>query len=414
MATNGMLQQQASEGTTYAPGRVVSVDMLRGLTIALMILVNDPGDWEHLFRQLDHAAWNGWTLTDLVFPTFLFLMGVAMVFSMDARSARGDGRWMLAGKIVSRAAKIFALDLILTFFPAMHWMRLRFYGVLTRIALCYLIAGLILLATKRVRVLAAIVAALLVGYWVLLRWVPVPGAGMPVRDIPLLDPVMNWTSWIDRGVVAFTQHWLHTGRLYKTVRDPEGLLSTLPAVATTLLGVLTGFWMRSAAHEGGGEVARMRMRRIQWMLAIAGIVGIAMGELWGIWFPINKNLWTSSYVVLTAGVAAVALAACSWLVDGRSQPWPRWLRVATWPWVIYGSNAIAAFVISEALVKTMIFIKLTDKDGHKHSLWQLSYDDVFARWGSNEWTSLAFAVTFVIVCFVPIWLLWRKRIFLKV
>jgi predicted acyltransferase len=150
------------------------------------------------------------------------------------------------------------------------------------------------------------------------------------------------------------------------------------------------------------------------MLAIAGIVGIAMGELWGIWFPINKNLWTSSYVVLTAGVAAVALAACSWLVDGRSQPWPRWLRVATWPWVIYGSNAIAAFVISEALVKTMIFIKLTDKDGHKHSLWQLSYDDVFARWGSNEWTSLAFAVTFVIVCFVPIWLLWRKRIFLKV
>jgi predicted acyltransferase len=245
MVTSATLPEHAGEVTSYAPGRVVSVDMLRGLTVALMILVNDPGDWSHLFRQLDHSEWNGWTLTDLVFPTFLFLMGVAMVFSMDARTARGDCRWTRAGKIFSRAAKIFAIDLILTYFPAMHWARMRFYGVLTRIALCYLIAGLIMLATKRVRVLAAIIAALLVGYWVLLRWVPVPGAGMPVRNIPLLDPVMNLTSWIDRGVVAFTQHWLHTGRLYKTVRDPEGLLSTLPAVATTLLGLPRRAWARA-------------------------------------------------------------------------------------------------------------------------------------------------------------------------
>jgi predicted acyltransferase len=414
MAASTTLPQQKSEATAYAPGRVVSVDLLRGLTVALMILVNDPGDWSHLFRQLDHAEWSGWTLTDLVFPTFLFLMGVAMVLSMDARAARGDGRWTRAGKIVSRAAKIFALDLILTFFPGMHWTRLRFYGVLTRIALCYLIAGLIMLATKRVRILAAIVAVLLIGYWVLLRWVPVPGAGMPVRDIPLLDPVRNWTSWIDRGVVAFTQHWLHTGRLYKQVRDPEGLLSTLPAVATTLLGVLAGFWMQKIAQQGVGEGARVRMRRTQMMLAGAGVAGIAVGTIWGIWFPINKNLWTSSYVVLTAGVAALALAACSWLMDGHERPWPRWLEISTWPWLVYGSNAIAAFVISEALVKTMIFIKLTDADGERHSLWELSYQKGFEHWGSNEWTSLAFAVTFVAVCFVPIWLLWRKKIFLKV
>jgi len=414
MAASATLTQQASEKTSYAPGRLVSVDMLRGLTVALMILVNDPGDWSHLFRQLDHAEWNGWTLTDLVFPTFLFLMGVAMVFSMNARAARGDSGLTRAGKIVSRAAKIFAIDLILTYFPTMHWTRLRFYGVLTRIALCYLIAGLILLATKRVRILAALVAVLLIGYWVMMRWVPVPGAGMPVRDIPLLDPVMNWTSWIDRHVVAFTQHWLHTGRLYKKVRDPEGLLSTLPAVATTLLGVLTGFWMQRIAREGLGDGARTRIRRAQMMLALAGGAAIAVGELWGIWFPINKNLWTSSYVVLTAGVASVALAACSWLVDGREQPWPRWLQVTTWPWVVYGSNAIAAFVISEALVKAMIFFKLADANGDRHSLWELSYEKGFGRWGSNEWTSLAFAVTFVAVCFVPIWLLWRKRIFLKV
>jgi len=413
MATDAVLQGQAGEVTSYAPGRVVSVDMLRGLTVALMILVNDPGDWEHLFKQLDHATWNGWTLTDLVFPTFLFLMGVAMVFSMDARSSRGHGKWARAGKIVSRAAKIFVLDLILTYFPTMHWTRLRFYGVLTRIALCYLIAGLILLATRRVRILAAIVAVILIGYWVMLRWVPVPGAGMPVRDIPLLDPVMNWTSWIDRGVVNFTQHWLHTGRLYKTVRDPEGLLSTLPSIATTLLGVLTGFWMQKIAGEGVGARARVKMHRKQKMLALAGLAGVVVGEVWAMWLPINKNLWTSSYVVLTAGVAALSLAACSWLVDGREQPWPRWLKVVTWPWVVYGSNAIAAFVISEALVKTMIFIKITDEDGDKHSLWALSYAP-FEHWGSNAWTSLAFAIAFVVVCFVPVWLLWRKRIFLKV
>jgi len=414
MAASSTLPQQAGETTREAPGRVVSVDLLRGLTVALMILVNDPGDWEHLFRQLDHSPWNGWTLTDLVFPTFLFLMGVAMVFSMDARAARGDGRWTRAGKIVSRAAKIFAIDLILTYFPGMHWTRLRFYGVLTRIALCYLIAGLILLATKRVRVLAAIVAALLIGYWVLMRWVPVPGAGMPGRDIPLLHPVMNLTSWIDREVVVFTQRWLHMGRLYKTVYDPEGLLSTLPAVATTLLGVLTGFWMQRISQEGLGERARLRMRNTQKLLALAGLVGVVAGEVWGIWFPINKNLWTSSYVLLTAGVAALALAGCSWLVDGRAKPWPRWMQIATWPWVVFGSNAIAAYVISEALVKAMIAIKIADADGDRHSLWQLSYDNGFARWGSNEWTSLAFALTYLAICFLPIWWLWRKRIFLKV
>jgi len=414
MAASATMSQNISETTSYAPGRVVSVDLLRGLTVALMILVNDPGDWDHVFRQLDHADWSGWTLTDLVFPTFLFLMGVAMVFSMNARAERGDDRWARAGKIVSRAANIFALDLMLAFFPGMHWTRLRFYGVLTRIALCYLIAGLVLLSTKRVRVLAAIIVVVLIGYWVALRWVPVPGAGMPVRDIPLLDPVMNWTSWIDRGVVGFTQHWMHTGRLYKKVSDPEGLLSTLPATATVLLGVLAGFWMQRIAREGVGIQARLRMRSTQRMLALVGLVGIVVGEVWSIWLPINKNLWTSSYVLLTAGVAAVALAACSWLVDGRPQPWPRWMQVATWPWLVYGSNAIVAFVFSEGLVIVMLHFKIADADGDRHSWWALLYENVFARNGSTEWTSLAFAVAYVVVCFVPMWLLWRKKIFLRV
>ena len=183
---------------------------------------------------------------------------------------------------------------------------MRLYGVLPRIALCYLLAGLILIATSklksRVPVLIGIIATLLIGYWALLRFVPVPGAGLPVRDIPFMDQTQNLTSWLDRAAMAFTQRWLHTGRLYLAARDPEGLLSTLPAVATTLLGALTGLWMR----QTHGPYKSPALRRMQLTLAAAGILGVLAGELWSPYFPINKNLWTSSYVLLSAGWAALA------------------------------------------------------------------------------------------------------------
>jgi predicted acyltransferase len=401
------------ERTTVAPQRVLSVDVLRGITIALMILVNDPGDWDHVFRQLDHAPWNGWTLTDLVFPTFLYLMGAAMVFSLASRAAKGDCRKTLTGHVFLRSAKIFVLYLALALFPRLHWKGMRIYGVLTRIALCYLLAGLVLVATMKLRrravVLAGVVAVLLVGYWVLLRWVPVPGAGMPVREVPFLDQNQNLTAWIDRGVSAWMQHWLHVGRLYQKTRDPEGLLSTLPAVATTLLGALTGLWMRRAQGARGSE----GMRRMQIGLALAGVVGLLAGEIWSWWFPINKNLWTSSYVLLSAGLAAVMLAALSVLVDGRAQPWPRWLRWSSWPWLVFGSNAIAAFTVSVLMVKLLEFVKFADSDGDKHSLWGILYESVFARNESTDWTSLAFALSFVVVCFLPVWVMWRRKWFWK-
>jgi len=401
MAASSMLV----ETVVAAPRRVLSVDTLRGLTIALMILVNDAGDWEHVFGQLDHAKWNGWTLTDMVFPTFLFLMGASIVFSMMAREAKGDCKPTQAGHIFLRFAKLVALALTLAYFPRMHW-TMRIYGVLMRIALCYLIAALILLevpAARRVRVLLAIVVMLLVGYWALLRFAPVPGAGHPVRDFPLLDPMWNLTAWLDRNVSGFMLKWLHTGRLYQKTRDPEGLLSTLPAVASVLLGSLAGMWMRRTRSPG----------RMQRGLALAGIASVAAGEIWGAWFPINKNLWTSSYVLLAAGLAALLLALCSRLVDHRAQPWPRWLRSLTWPWLVFGSNAIVAYTASEVFEKVGSSIKIADADGDKHSLWALTYENVFARHGSNEWTSLAFAVSYVVVCFVPVWLLWRKKIFLR-
>jgi predicted acyltransferase len=413
-------QPERTDRSVKSPPRVLSVDILRGITIAFMILVNDPGDWDHVFAPLDHAPWNGWTLTDLVFPTFLFLVGASIIFSLDARAAKGNCRKTLSGHVILRCLKILLLQYILVFFPAMHWHTMRLYGVLPRIALCYLFAGLILIATmklkSRVPVLIGIVAALLVGYWALLRFVPVPGAGMPGRDIPFMDQTQNLTSWLDRAAMAFTQRWLQTGRLYLAARDPEGLLSTLPAVATTLFGALTGLWMRQPRDAQGGFAPRgsTALRSMQLKLAAAGILAILAGQLWSPWFPINKNLWTSSYVLLSAGWAALALALLSLLVDRRPEPWPRWLRLSTWPWFVFGSNAIAAFTVSVILVKACLFFKITGADGIKHSLWLLFYQHAFARHASTHWTSLAFAISIVILCFLPNWLLWRRRIFLKI
>jgi predicted acyltransferase len=407
MATSVVTQRATAESVIVKPQRVLSVDVLRGLTIALMILVNDPGDWSHVFQQLDHAEWNGWTLTDLVFPTFLFLVGASIVFSLTARAARGNCKGTLTAKAFARAGKIFLLDLILAFFPYMHWTHLRLYGVLTRIAVCYLIAALIVIGTRRVRWLVLITAALLIGYWILLRWIPVPGVGVPGRDVPFMDQNLNLTAWLDRSAMGWTQHWLHTGTLYNHTRDPEGLLSTLPAVATTLLGSLAGLAMQ-AASAGRASWKSVRVRLAAW-----GLAGIVAGEIWSRWFPINKNLWTSSYVLLAAGIAAVVLAACSWLVDDRPQPWPAWLRIVTLPWLVFGSNAIAAFTVSVVIVKTMLYLHATAADGVSRTWWYFTYWDVFARAGSNDWTSLAFAVSFVALCFLPVWFLWRKRIFLR-
>ena len=396
------------ETVQVKPRRVLSVDMLRGITIALMILVNDPGDWGHVFGQLDHAPWNGWTLTDTVFPTFLFLVGASIVFSMKARELKGDCRATQSGHIFLRFAKLALLAWALSFFPRMHW-TMRIYGVLMRIALCYLVGALILLWARRARFIVWIVVAILVGYWWLLRYAKVPGAGHPGVDFPFMDPMWNMTAWVDRSVSACTLKWMHTGTLYQKTRDPEGLLSTLPAVATVLIGALVGkIMLRPEWDEGKRERRSMRNGMI-----VFGVLMFVGGSLWGRWFPVNKNLWTSSYVLVMAGIATTLLALLNWLVDGREQPWPWWMRVSTWPWFVFGSNAIAAFTVSVVFVKAAIFFKIADEDGDKHSLWALAYQNGFARHGSNEWTSLAFAASFVVVCFVPVWLLWRKRIFLR-
>ncbi|WP_255551355.1 hypothetical protein [Granulicella sp. dw_53] len=394
-------------GETLVPSpRVLSIDVLRGLTIALMILVNDAADGNHVYWVLEHAPWNGWTLTDLVFPTFLFLVGCSIVFSMAGRLARGADRPRLALHVVRRSAIILLLGWFLTLMPFFHLTTLRFYGVLARIAVCYLCAGLLFIWVQRPRTLAIITAVLLIGYWLLMRFVPVPGAGIPTHDVAILDPDQNLVAWLDRHVVAFTQQWFHTGRLYEKVRDPEGLLSTLPAVATTLLGILTGLWMRST---------QTATRKFVGILS-SGAVLVVAGYLWSPWFPFNKKLWTSSYVLLSAGLALLALALLYWLLDVRqAQTRSKLVAALIWPWRVFGSNAIAAYTVSVVFIKALIDIHVgTQPNGRPLAAMGWVYRNVFARNGSTELTSHGFALAFTILCFLPIWLLWRKRIFLKV
>jgi predicted acyltransferase len=238
-----------------------------------------------------------------------------------------------------------------------------------------------------------------------MRFVPVPGFGVPTRDIPLLDPIGNLTAWIDRGISAFTLRTINMGRLYRVTSDPEGLLSTLPAIATTLLGSITAVFMRSPAYT---PVTKRNV------FALAGALFVAAGELWNRTFPINKNLWTSSYVLLAAGISLLGLALFYWLVDMRRiQDKSRIAKAALWPWLVFGSNAITAFVVSELFVETMGWIKFHDA-GRTVSSWNWLYVHGFSHGNSTEATSVAFALAFVIVCFIPNWLLYRKRIFLKI
>jgi predicted acyltransferase len=399
--------------TTAAPARVLSIDVLRGLTIALMILVNDPGDWAHTYAQLDHAQWNGFTLTDLVFPNFLFMVGASIIFSLQSRIARGESRRTLALHILRRSAIIFALDLFFGLYPHFHYTHLRLFGVLTRIALCYLCAGLICLTTQRAGKLLAIAAALLIGYWALMRFVPVPGFGIPTHDIPILDPDRNLAAWLDRHFIDLTQRTIHSGRLYRRTSDPEGLLSTLPAIATTLLGSVTALWLRRTQSK----TLAITQAQCAVGLLLAGFLSLGAGLLWNLSFPINKNLWTSSYVLFAAGWALLLFALCYWLIDIRHFNDTKAGKWLTFPWLVFGSNAIAAFSVSEFLVENLIWIKLPFElgpNGQPVTAWFWIYHHLFAFNGSTKNTSLAFAIVFVAVCFLPNLFLYRKRIFLKI
>ena len=377
-----------------APQRLVALDVLRGITIAFMIMVNNnggAGSWHFM----NHAQWNGLTPTDLVFPTFVLVVGASIAFAFEARLKRGATRTQLAWHTVKRAVILFLLGIVVNSFPFFELVHMRFYGVLQRIAVCYLVVGLFYLWDRRVGTKVAALAVALVGYWVLLRWVPVPGAGMPGRDFPFMDQTQNMVSWLDRLLLK--------GHLYlpwttHDVRDPEGLLSDLPAIGTALIGLLTGLWLR------GQSAVKTKAAG----LAAAAVGCLGCGYLWSLWFPLNKNMWTSSYVLVAAGYSLLLLTVVFWMVEVRG-----WRRGWTWPWLVFGSNAIVAYMFSELLPGVIGSIAIP-VDGKHESLQVFLAAPIYALIANPGWAAFAYAVTYTAVCFVPVWMLYRKRIFVKV
>jgi predicted acyltransferase len=349
-----------------------------------MILVNNPGTWEAIYDPLEHAAWHGWTPTDLVFPFFLFIVGVSITLALARRVESGIAGRGVYVKIIRRALIIFALGLFLAAFPFNDLANVRIPGVLQRIAVCYFFASIIFLKTDW-RTQSLIVVALLILYWLLMTLIPAPG--YVAGDLSMEG---NLAAYVDRRLLGS-----HT---WKPLYDPEGILSTIPALATALCGVLTGHLLRSR---------RPPFEKVAAMF-VAGAAGVVAGWIWNFWFPINKALWTSSYVLLAAGLALQFLALCYWLIDIQ--------RLRRWavPFLIFGSNALAVYFLSELFSRVISRVMLTRADGSPVSLQSYIYENLFASWAVPVNASLMYAVCTVLLWLGLMTLLYRRRIFIKV
>ncbi|HZG51723.1 MAG TPA: heparan-alpha-glucosaminide N-acetyltransferase domain-containing protein [Pyrinomonadaceae bacterium] len=380
------------DGTTEdersGTGRLLSLDVFRGITIAGMILVNNPGTWEAIHPPLAHAAWHGWTPTDLIFPFFLFIVGVSITLAFARRAEAGGTQRDLYLKILRRTVLIYAFGFLLAGFPYFNLSTIRLTGVLQRIAVCYFCAAIIFLKTGW-RAQGLIAAALLLAYWGLPELVAAPGyaAGDLSKEGSL-------AAFVDRAVLG-NHIWKGGGRVY----DPEGLLSTLPAIATTLSGALAGHWLRQAreAHEKAAG------------LFAAGAACVAAGWMWHAWLPINKALWTSSYVVFTTGMGLQLLALCYWLVDIKN--YRRWAL----PFRIFGVNALAVFVLSGLTARAMSLWKMPRADGRTGNLQTYIYERLFAPWATTPAdSSLLYALCYVLLWLGLMAILYRRKIFIKV
>lgn len=410
----------ASPPASAAPAatreRLLALDVFRGLTIAGMLLVNDPGSWSHVYPPLRHAEWHGWTPTDLIFPYFLLIVGVTTHLSIAARRARGDDEGAIRRQILRRGALIFLFGLLLNWFPFFQWgaiagnpsptffdrvverlENLRIMGVLQRIGLAYAAAAFLTLRTS-VKQQVAIVAALLVGYWLTMTLLPVPDTGV-LGAVAIHTRSGHLAAWLDRLVLDWREYGLGNHLWAGSVTwDPEGLLSTVPAIGTAMLGVMAGRWIAQP---------RPLAERLNGLFA-AGALGMMAGLMWNWSFPINKGIWTSSYVIFTAGMACVTLATIMWIVDVHS--WRRWTKF----FVIYGMNPIVAFVGSGVLARLLYSILKVSYQGERVSVVEAIYR-TFVAWGLEPVNaSLAFALCFVLLWFGVLWVLYRRQIFLKV
>jgi predicted acyltransferase len=392
--------------------RLLALDVFRGMTVAGMLLVNNPGTWSAIYPPLEHAKWHGWTPTDLIFPFFLFIVGITTELSLRARRARGDDESAIVRQIFKRAGLIFLFGLILAAFPFYTWAaiaenptpsfldrvvhrfeHLRVLGVLQRIALAYLCGALLTLRTNW-RQQLAILAILLFGYWALMTLVPVPDTGVPGRFV-LDKPDQLLSAWLDRTVLGVDHLWSGS----KTW-DPEGLLSTVPAIGTMMLGTFAGRWI--------GAQERPLSERLAGLFAVGALLMMA-GLVWHWGFPINKSIWSSSYVVFTAGMGAVSLATCLWLIDVCQ------LRRWTFPFVVYGMNPMLAFLGSGLMARlTVSVLSVEVADGTRVSIQGLLFSRLYASWLPPREASFAYAVSFVALWFLILWAAWKRGLVLKV
>ncbi len=383
------------EPAASGPARLISLDVFRGLTIAGMILVNNAGDWSHVYPALAHVEWDGWTPTDLVFPFFLFIIGVAMPFSFSKRLAKGESRGKLLKHVFARSLMLISLGMLLSGIPNFDFSHRLILNVLQRIGLIYLMAGTIFLFTDVVSQ-AVVAVSCVVIYWILMLAVPVPGYGAGV-----LAPVGNMWWYVDKVLLqGWHQHLLVVGQ-YR-LHHAEGILSLIPSISTVLLGSLTGHYLRSG-RSGIEKAAGM---------LVFGNFGILIGSVMAIWFPINKLLWSSSYVVFTAGVALEVLGVCYWLVDVRG--FKKW----TQPFLVFGSNAITSFFLSTfvALILDIVFVSVSSPAGAavRESLKSVIYNAVFAPLASSYNASMLYSIAYLLLWYGVMYMFYRKKIFIKI
>lgn len=360
-----------------------------------MILVNNAGDWSHVYPALEHVEWNGWTPTDLVFPFFLFIIGVAMPFSFSKRLAKGESRINLLKHVAIRSFIMIALGMLLSGIPNFDFSHRLILNVLQRIGLIYLLSGSIYLFTDAVSQ-AVVAVSCIALYWVLMLLIPVPGYGTGV-----LAPIGNMWWYVDKILLqGWHQHLLVVGN-YR-LHHAEGILSLIPSISTVLLGSLTGHYLKSG---------RNGMEKAAGML-VFGNFGLLIGVVMSIWFPINKLLWSSSYVVFTAGFALEVLGVCYWLVDVKG------LRKWSHPFLVFGSNAITSFFLSTlvALILDLVSVSVVSPAGlvGKESLKGAIYNAVFAPLADSYNASLLFAIVYVLVWYGVMYGFYRKKIFIKV
>ena len=386
--------------------RLLSIDVFRGLLVMGMVLVTNAGSWSYVYWPLKHADWNGVTPTDMIFPSFLFLTGLSMTYSFAARGRRGQTRGQLALHIAERSAFLILLGLFLNGFPMFDWHNLRIPGILQRIGLCYLLTGLLYVFTGRssgvtsgrdrklrsnVLVAGVAIPALLVLYWALMSLVPVPGYG-----VGHLDMTGNLGAYIDRTLMHTNHLWFWGGQTW----DPEGLLSTLPAAANMLLGVLAGEWLRSA------RPASRKLLGLVVVGAVLMVIAVALNPV----IPINKKIWTPGFMLFSGGFSLLAVALLHWLIDAKEglHGW----RIGLVPALVFGSNAILGFTVAQMLNPLFGMVTIHDGSSTAVDLPGACFH-VFSRFLDTWNASLAYAILFVLLNLAILWPLYSKRIFVR-